>query len=460
MGGENFRGWRVSGEAELKLQDHAEPLETRLGSDWKISFQHCSRVAGSAQSEPQSRALLSPLKLCNKVRDPRSKTVAQLKIDNSTARALWLASHGLANPPTGPLDTLGLIKQLGFVQLDTIQVVSRAHHHILWSRNQNYREHMLDPLLRKDRAVFEHFTHDASVLPMEFLPLWQRQFRRKREEVSRTNWFGKHLNPDLIEDVLRRITKEGPLSTRDFETRATGKKEMWSRPPHKMVLDYLWYSGELATSHRDQFTKFYDLSERVFPQNMPMFSDEEQIDGLCTMALDRLGCGTLSEIRKFWDACSVAEVKALVDRKGADLIEVSVQGADGGWSDAVACAEVEERIENLIEPTGRLRILNPFDPAIRDRVRLARLFGFDYTVEMFVPAAKRKWGYYVYPLLEGKRFVGRIEAKGDQKCGTLTLPKYWTETERLRTDKRAAKLDAELKRLAKLVELERVDWAL
>lgn len=386
--------------------------------------------------------------------------MAQLKIDNSTARALWLTSHGLASAPTGPLDTLGLIKQLGFVQLDTIQVVSRAHHHILWSRNQNYREHMLDPLLCRDRSVFEHFTHDASVLPMEFLPLWQRQFRRKKEQVSRSSWFGKHLDSDLIEDVLRRIAQEGSLSTRDFETKVKGEKAMWSRPPHKMVLDYLWYSGELATSRRDQFTKFYDLSERVFPQNMPVFSDEEQIDGLCTMALDRLGFGTLSEIRKFWDACSVAEVKAWADRGSENLIEVTVQGADGSWSDAVACADIEERIEDLKDPTSRLRILNPFDPAIRDRVRLARLFGFDYTVEMFVPAAKRRWGYYVYPLLEGSRFVGRIEAKGDRKSGTLTLTKYWTESERLRTDKRAAKLDAELRRLAKLAGLERVNWAL
>lgn len=385
--------------------------------------------------------------------------MAQLKIDNSTARALWLASHGLATAPTGPLDTLSLIKQLGFVQLDTIQVVSRAHHHILWSRNQNYREHMLEPLLSKDRAVFEHYTHDASVLPMEYLPLWQRQFRRKKEQVSRSSWFGKHLDPGLIEDVLRRIAQEGPLSTRDFETKIKGEKAMWSRPPHKMVLDYLWYSGELATSHRDQFTKFYDLTERVFPQNLPAYSDEEQIDGLCTMALDRLGFGTLSEIRKFWDACSVAEVKDWADRKRADLIEVRVQGADGSWSDALACPEIEQRITDVKEPTSRLRILNPFDPAIRDRVRLARLFGFEYTVEMFVPAAKRKWGYYVYPLLEGRRFVGRIEAKGERKSGSLTLTKYWTETERLRTDKRAAKLDAELKRLAKLAGLERADWA-
>ena len=95
-----------------------------------------------------------------------------LRISNRDARHLWLAAHGLAATPTGQVDPISLVRNLGFVQLDTIQVVARAHHHILWSRNQNYREPMLDKLLAKDRSVFEHFTHDASVLPMEFLPMW------------------------------------------------------------------------------------------------------------------------------------------------------------------------------------------------------------------------------------------------------------------------------------------------
>ena len=109
-----------------------------------------------------------------------------LHIDNRTARRLWLTSQGLAATPTGPLDVLGTIRRLGFVQIDSIQTVSRAHHHILWSRNNNYRERMLDPLLARERSIFEHFTHDASVLPMEVLPMWERQFRRKKAELDRS----------------------------------------------------------------------------------------------------------------------------------------------------------------------------------------------------------------------------------------------------------------------------------
>ncbi|MHA1536013.1 MAG: DNA glycosylase AlkZ-like family protein, partial [Alphaproteobacteria bacterium] len=101
-----------------------------------------------------------------------------LKIKNRDARRLWLVAQGLRSAPTGPLDVLQIIKDLGFVQLDTIRIVARAHHHIIWSRNQNYREPRLDRLLSKERAIFEHFTHDASVLPMDFYPMWARQFRR------------------------------------------------------------------------------------------------------------------------------------------------------------------------------------------------------------------------------------------------------------------------------------------
>ena len=126
----------------------------------------------------------------------------------------------------------------------------------------------MDRCLAKDPAVFEHFTHDASVLPMAFLPMWQRQFRRMRDKVSRSSWYGKHLAEDHLDHIRRRITEEGPLSTHDFDTKIQGAREMWKRPPHKIGLDYLWYAGELATYHRDGFTKYYDLAERVFPRRL------------------------------------------------------------------------------------------------------------------------------------------------------------------------------------------------
>ncbi|MFC4733006.1 winged helix-turn-helix domain-containing protein [Salipiger abyssi] len=374
---------------------------------------------------------------------------APLRIANVDARRLWLASHGLSAAPSGA-DALRVIRDLGFVQLDTIQVVSRAHHHILWSRAQSYREPMLDRLLRK-RQVFEHFTHDASVLPMEMLPLWRRQFDRMKQKVG-GSWYVGIASEELTQEILTRIREEGPLCTRDFDT-VVEKRAMWQRPPHKKALDYLWYAGVLATCHREGVVKYYDLAERIFPE-VELLSDEAQIDGLCDAALDRLGFGTLGELRKFWDATEVAEVAAWSERR--QPLPVEIEGADGRWTKAVACPDIEERLEAAPAPGGRLRLLNPFDPAIRDRVRLKRLFGFDYTVEMFVPEAKRQWGYYIYPLLEGDRFVGRIEAKGDRKTGLLSVTNLWWEAGVRPSKAREARLDAELARFARLACLAEV----
>ncbi len=160
-----------------------------------------------------------------------------LKLSNREARRIWLEAQGLGATPTGSLDVLGIIKSLAFVQIDSIQNVTRAHHHILWSRNQNYREPMLDKLLGKERAVFEHFTHDASVLPVEFYPMWRRQFRRLQEKLDRTGWRKSMSGKAEREKILARITASGPLSTQAFDSKIKGEKKMWSRPPHKQALD-------------------------------------------------------------------------------------------------------------------------------------------------------------------------------------------------------------------------------
>ncbi len=381
-----------------------------------------------------------------------------LRITNKQARRLWLSSQGLANAPTGPLNVMSIIKDLGFVQLDTIQVVSRAHHHIIWSRNQNYREAMLDDVLGKADGVFEHFTHDASVLPMAFYPMWQRQFRRKKAKIDTAGWFSSMLDEEGRSAIKQRILNEGPLSTHAFDTKIIGKKQPWARPPHKLALDYMWYAGELATSHRENFKKFYDLGERVFPEYLrdEVHSDDTQQDWLCHQALDRLGFATIGEIQKFWEAMDAREVRVWADN--AAVVPVEVQSADGAWSKAMAPVDIEARLNALVPSTSRLRILNPFDPVVRDRNRLERLFGFEYRIEIFVPEAKRKWGYYVFPILEGDRFVGRIEVKADRKKNRMNVMNVWSETGVKWTKQRASKLDAELERLARFISIKDVQW--
>jgi uncharacterized protein len=383
-----------------------------------------------------------------------------IRISNREARRLWLNLQGLAEAPVGNRAPLEIIRQLGFVQLDSIRNVSRAHHHILWSRNQNYREPMLGRLLTTDRSIFEHFTHDASVLPTEYYPMWRRQFARLEARVSHyesyhtASLYGEH------DAIKRRIEDEGPLSTHAFDSEILGKREMWDRPPHKRALDHLWYAGELATSHRSNFIKYYDLRERVIPpQHLTQsLADADQIDWLCRSALDRLGFATPGEVQRFWAATSAAEVKSWFAGVSDQLEVVEIETAAGDWVKCFGPCNLEELLNATKPPTSRLRIINPFDPVARDRDRLLRVFGFDYRIEIFVPPAKRKWGYYVYPLLEGDRFVGRIELRADRKKAVLEVKQLWAEHGIAWTGTRAEKLDAELGRLARLVDAQTIDW--
>lgn len=381
------------------------------------------------------------------------------EINNKQLRALWLEQHLLLRPPTGPLDVLQMVKHLGFVQIDTIQNVARAHHHIIWSRNQKYRSKMIDRHLGRGGDLFEHFTHDASMLPIEFFPMWQRRFAQLEQRVGGGSSYHNQVQGRKDQqEIIDRIRQEGPLSTEAFDTKIVGEKQMWSRPPHKQTLDYLWYAGVLTTSHRDKFRKFYDLMENVIPPEIRAqnLSDQAQIDWLCDAALERLGVASLSDIKKFWEAVKPKEVKEWAERRRPNIVRV--QDAAGDWLELFASPELDETFGNLISPSSRMRLINPFDPAARERKRLARYFGFEYTIEIFVPEAKRIWGYYVYPLLQGDRFVGRIELRADRKLGQLSVVNFWQEGKVKWTDKRFEALEKELERFARFAGLSTVDW--
>jgi len=375
-------------------------------------------------------------------------------------RRLWLDTNGLLSSPSGPLDVVAIIKKLGFVQLDTIQNVSRAHHHILWSRNPKYREPMLDELLSAREHIFEHFTHDASVLPMDMYPMWRRRFERLKAWVDKSSYHNADHNTEWQDILLERITEEGPLSTKDFNSKINSEKKTWSRPPHKQVLDYLWYSGILATSHREKFHKFYDLAERVIPEQFREvgISEAEQVNWLCRAALVRLAVGSMKEIKDFWEAKDVKEVKSWIEANREAVIPVTWETAAGESISSYALKDIEERIEQISSASLRIKIINPFDPAVRDRARLKSMFGFDYKLEVFVPAAKRRWGYYVYPILEGDHFVGRIEAKADRKAKCLNVLNFWPEDGIKWGARRKKKLNSELDSFAHLAGLDTVRW--
>ena len=378
-----------------------------------------------------------------------------LFIPNRMARRLWLAQNGLTGRRDGAFDPMEIIHKLGFIQIDTIRNVTRAHNHILWSRARRFREGGLWPLLQQ-RRLFEHFTHDASLIPMAMLPYWQGQFRRLGARAAAAPWYQSGLAQAEIRAIRARIARDGPLSTHAFDSKIEGAREMWARPPHKKALDQMWYAGTLATSHREKFVKFYDLGERVFPDHTPAPEAESWLN---RQALDRLGIASAGEVGRFWGAVPVARAKAWAEAQ-RDLIAVEVEAADGSRTRALAPADIEARLADCPAPGGGMRLINPFDPAVRDRKRLRRLFGFEYVNEMFVPRARRRWGYYVYPLLEGDGFVGRIELCAARPAGVLQVTGFWPEPGIRWPAARHRRLGAELARFARFAGLGRVEWAL
>ena len=395
-------------------------------------------------------------------------------IPNRDARRLFLSVHGLCRAPNRKLDAAGLlelIESIGFVQVDSINTVERAHHMILFARNQTYRHKLLTRLLEREAALFENWTHDASIIPSAFYPYWQMRFARERLRL-RARWqtWRRGDYESLLEGVLALVRDEGPLMARDFEDESgkkSGKKKggdgWWDWHPAKTALEYHWRTGALAVAKREGFQKVYDLSERVIPRchREAMPSDEAAVDWACREALQRLGFATSGEIAAFWGLVTPAEAAAWCEAKlGEEILEVRLEQQAGPKPRATyTTAALLERLTAPPEPPGRLRTLSPFDPVLRDRVRCQRLFGFDYRIEVFVPEAKRRYGYYVFPLLEGDRFVGRIDMKHERAAGELRVKALWLEPKVRWSKGRAAALESELERLRRFTGAERLVFA-
>ncbi|TNE57196.1 MAG: winged helix-turn-helix domain-containing protein [Alphaproteobacteria bacterium] len=389
--------------------------------------------------------------------------MATLTLTNRQARALILNKQGLARPRRRKLsqdDLHDLIHQMGYVQIDTINTVERAHHMILFSRSECYEREQLHRLHAEERRLFEHWTHDACYIPAEFYPYWKSRFERAEKSLHKASW-KKRLGPEphkVIKQTLSRIRKEGPLKSRDFDDEKHLKEAWWGWGPSKTALEYLWRTGALAVSHRDNFQKVYDLAERVIPEDCQCrgLSDAEILDWKCRAALARLGIGTSGEIARFWDTVTSPEAAKWIKANEKDLIEVEIIGADKERRKAVALATLEDDLAALKEAPKPLRFLSPFDPVIRDRTRLERLFGFDYRIEIFVPEEQRQYGYYVLPILEGDRFTGRADIKVHRKDGLLELKGLWWEDGVRPTPAREDALRKELAKLAKFTGAEEI----
>ncbi len=388
-------------------------------------------------------------------------------VNASTARRLFFGAQGLLDDPARratPAVTRRLVKKLGYVQIDSINVIERAHHLILASRLDGYEPRMLHRLLEKNRTVFENWTHDASVIPSEWLGHWRIRFDRFRARARTSTWWQQHFSAtqdQVMTHVIDRITREGPLKAADFQGGDTKAGAWWDWKPQKAALEILWRSGTLAISARENFHKVYDLTERVLADfvDLPVPGDREHVHWACTTAIDRLGIATPGQIVRFLHAVTPAQARDWCTTKTAagELIEVEVATADGGrpWR-GLARPDWQRRASRLAPPPGRIRLMSPFDPILRHRTRAARLFGFDYRFEAFVPAAKRRYGYYVLPILEGDRLVGRLDPKLHRDRGDLQIRGLGWEPGVRPTRARMSALRAALGRLARLVGADSV----
>ena len=397
------------------------------------------------------------------------------------ARQVLLKLQGLDAPrvKSSTQRVAELVERLGYVQIDSINVIDRAHHLILSARLDEFRPAHLAAAIERQRSLFEHWTHDACVIPTRWYPHWHHRFDRYAARDRSNAWWRERFGTDadqVMRRVLARVKREGPLRARDFMRDDGVRREpggWWNWHPEKAALEHLWRSGRLSIAGRERFEKIYDLPERVHPElhAMKRPPTSEHLAWLCESAIERLGFATEREIAAFWSATTLAEVRAWVRRaegRGA-LVRVMVESEAGGKPTAcVALPEWRRRFAPLLTAIGMDRArsgaarrrhstkgdaaeiiaLAPFDPILRDRARALRLFGFDYRFEAFTPAAKRKFGYYTMPLLEGGRLIGRVDPRFDRAAGVLEIRGPWWE-EGVTVDRaRRARLDAALDRLA------------
>jgi len=358
------------------------------------------------------------------------------RISQKLARRMALRAqmlHGGPRIPRGKEGVARAIEHLGYVQIDTIAVIERAHHHTLWTRRPDYEHSMLHDLQVRDRRIFEYWAFAASYLPMTdyrfYLP------RMRNFEDPKSKWVRGRLEEHghLMKVVLERIRKEGALSSKDFEPPpGTRRGPWWDWKPAKVALELLFWRGDVMIAERRNFQKVYDLPERVLPPEVDTrMPDEDELGRfLVRRALSAQGVAREREIRLFLQPAAIRD--SSMQAAGKDLLSESLEQLieagqvvhlqiDGKGSDDYALAERFEKVSQLRRPPACVYLISPFDSLIIQRQRTRRLFDFDYALECYVPTAKRKFGYFVLPILWGEDFAGRLDPKVDRKNKDLII---------------------------------------
>jgi uncharacterized protein YcaQ len=346
-------------------------------------------------------------------------------LGKAQARRIWLRAQRLdVREPfgAGPQATAAAVAHLGYVQIDTINVIERCHHHILWNRIPQYRREDLSHAQSVDKSVFEYWTHALSYVPSADLRFFLPAMRRHRREGHR--WLTSVAPADLRK-VMRLIRRDGALTIRDIDDDVlTEKEHLWaSRKPSKRALQLAFYTGALTISERNGMLKTYDLVERHFGWDKPPkpASAAETVAYRLDRALRAQGVVSLDSICHL-DAPSKPAVQRLVEarvRRG-DLVPIRLEDAPKlpHW------ARPETLEHEAGEPPDLVHILSPFDPLIIQRKRTELIFGYEHRFEAYVPKEKRRFGYFALPVLVGEEIVAAIDLKTDRKNKKLLMQKW------------------------------------
>jgi uncharacterized protein len=361
---------------------------------------------------------------------------SHVTISVPTARRLWLHAQRLdATEPfgAGPDAVQRAVTHLGYVQIDTINVIERCHHHILWNRIPAYQRDDLAHAQSEAKSVFEYWTHALAYVPTEHMAYFLPAMRAYRARALE-GWFGTTTPADLRK-ALRRLKTEGPLTIRDIDDdELVEKTHLWaSRKPSKKALQLAFFRGEAAISAREGMVKRYDLFDRHFEVPLPKPATAKAVlEYKLERALRAQAIVTLDSICHL-DARSKPAVRTIIEarvRRG-ELRAVAIEGLD-----KVEFWAAPQSLDAHLDPTDIVHILSPFDPLIIQRKRLKMLFDYDHLFEAYVPKEKRKLGYFALPVLIGDRVVAAIDIKADRATKSLMLQQWtWTDAARRRADK-------------------------
>ncbi len=334
-------------------------------------------------------------------------------------RRLALQSQGLLKQAPfgrGPNATRRAIEQIGYVQIDTISVVARAHHHVLHSRVPNYEPRHLDKLQREG-AIFEYWYHAAAYLPMRDYRYALPRMEGMRNQTER--WI-RSKDGRLMAEVLARVAAEGPLMARDFESPASGNTGWWNWKPAKQALEQLFMQGDLMITGRDGFQKTYDLRERVLPADVDvcMPDAEEMAAYLLRTMLRAHGFITPKEVTHLRRGKPIrAALKRILEEALAEGSLEVVQQPCG----AVAYATPEALQARAAPAAGRALLLSPFDNLVIHRDRVASVFNFDFQIECYLNEKDRRYGYFCLPVVYRDQLVGRADCKAHRKEGHFEI---------------------------------------